>query len=671
MRFDIREYITIPHNRNNGNIHIPCPNCQSEDTSNPALSVNLTTGAYHCFKCEGEKNGDIRKALGRERNRIVPTALVAYSGDTTVSLSEVGTNYKTLVTESRLAKKWLYERGFTNQMITHYRLGVKRCKRLDKLWSCISIPIPVDTTGTKFYQKLRIQPWTEGEDRPKELPKWSQKGIPASVWFTWFPPKPQETFLCEGEWDAMMLGYLAKQCNSPIVIATFTCGCETVPNESELERLVGKVTIFYDRNDKPNNKTGERPGDKGALKVAHALGRRGAIALVPQKDEHSDVQGWDVSDAINARFTFDDFVASAAAAIVPPPPTHINQLAARLITNAQLMARAPDYIEWIVPDLLPSDELFILAAGARSGKSLLAMLLAKSVATGEKFLGRAVTQGNVLYVNLEDSEARIKQRQIAQGWSTNVPIHWLDRFKLSECDQLRAIADQMDARLIVLDTFSRIRDDTSNESSAEISKYIEPLQNMAQELKLSVLLVHHTTKITLENAKDISPFDTIRGSGAIRAVCRGSWVLAASERTYRLCVEHGYGERQDLELLLDPDTLSWRSVRPWNPKVNSSQAQQILDHLLIVKSATIPEIASELNLNANYVTTALWRLQTQDLVWKEAGSKNKQGIYHLTDKATESLSISGLNDLSKPLNDMQMIGSQDAHVASIMRELEG
>lgn len=625
MTFDIRNYVSFPHNRSSGNAHIPCPNCQSSDTKNPALSINLETGAYHCFKCEGEKNGEIRKALG-ESKELPPSTLTNYvPQDVTVSPQVVLQQCHKLIHESRLANQWLLNRGFTVEMISRYKLGVKRVKRLDKMWWAISIPIPATDDGTQFYQKLRIAPWSE--DVPN-LPKWSQKGIPAKVWFTHLPDHAVQTYLCEGEWDAMLLGWMAKQNNSAIAVATFTCGCETVPKETELARLPGQVTIFYDRNDKPNKKTGERPGEKGAKKVAAALGSRGAIALVPQREEHAEVCGWDVSNAILAGFSWDDFVAAAAAAAIELPVERVaSALENRSMSNSELMAKAPDYIDWLVPDLLTTDELFILAAPPRAGKTLLLMLLAKCVATGDKFLGRNCTQGTVLYVNLEDSPAKVKQRQLSQGWDTNVPVYWLDRFKLSETAYLREFVEKMDVRLVILDTLSRVRDDGFQEVSAEISKVLEPLQNMAQDLKVAVLLVHHTVKISIENAAKIDIFDTIRGSSSIRGVCRGSWVLAAGDRCHRLCVEHGHGESQDLEILLDPENLQWRAVRPWSPKP-VTQVESILNYLQQVRCATISEIAAALNLNPNYVTNALWRLQSQDMIWKEAGKKNYPAIYY-------------------------------------------
>ncbi len=105
--------------------------------------------------------------------------------------------------------------------------------------------------------------------------------------------------------------------------------------------------------------------------------------------------------------------------------------------------------------------------------------------------------------------------------------------------------------------------------------------------------------------------------------------------------------------------------------MNMTQVDLILDYLGKVKGETVSEIARALGLNANYVTNALWRMQTQDLVWKEPGKKSKTGIYHLTEKEALTVSISDTNDIASPLDGMQMVGSQDAHIASLMKELEG
>ncbi|NET30483.1 MAG: AAA family ATPase [Cyanothece sp. SIO1E1] len=54
-------------------------------------------------------------------------------------------------------------------------------------------------------------------------------------------------------------------------------------------------------------------------------------------------------------------------------------------------------------------------------------------------------------------------------------------FKLSELAHLEELAAEIDPRLIVFDTLSRIRDSSISESSSEMSQLLEPLQELCQE----------------------------------------------------------------------------------------------------------------------------------------------------------------------------------------------
>lgn len=218
------------------------------------------------------------------------------------------------------AVAWLEARGFTHEMIQHYRLGLdQRWFTLDEnkpdsrecYWS-VSIYIPAEKPG-QFYKKMRVAPWLVGEARPEYLSKWCQYGLPTTIWFTYLPENAEATWYCEGEWDAMRLGWLARQQGAKIAVCCSTGGCGTVPKQDQLNQLPGIVTIFFDRNDEPR-KDGTVPGDEGAKKLALALFSRGRIAQVPMPDG-CDVKGWDVSNALDAGYTWGDFRAAAAAAV--------------------------------------------------------------------------------------------------------------------------------------------------------------------------------------------------------------------------------------------------------------------------------------------------------------------------------------------------------------------
>ncbi|KAM3091157.1 AAA family ATPase [Phormidesmis sp. 146-35] len=625
-RFDIRQHVQF-----NAKGRAICPSCTlSKGTDHKKLNLALvpnTDGAYKCHA--GCTPDDIRSALGVSKDVIVPTALASHtpSKPVTVSPQQKKAAHELLVKSDGPAKKWLHDRGITDEMIARYELGITRSVlgKNKKSVPAIAIPLP-NHDGTAYYQKKRVAPWLDPTEQPDGYQAWVQKGIPARTWFTWLPAEATETYLCEGEWDAMRLGWEMRKADKPIAVACFTCGCGTVPLPDQLDLLPGKVSIFYDRNDKPT-KNGTIPGDDGARKVAAALGDRGKIALVPMPDD-CDVKGWDISNALDQGYKIEDFTRAAVEAVALqniPKKSH-NPLRDRLITNDELLARAPDYTEFLVPDILTCDELFVLAMPPRGGKSIFCLTLAKAVATGGKFLDRPVTQGSVLYVNLEDSETKIKRRQIAQNWAEGLPVFWLDKFKLSELDHLREIALEIpDLRVIFLDTFSRIRDDGNKESSAELSRVLEPLQEMAKELGICILFTHHMSKGAAEEGEDV--FDLIRGSGAIRSTARGAIAIIPGDDCYRLIAENGYTDRIDLKVRINPEILEWRLLGNWNPRIDGDMRDQILDHLNLMGEATVSEIADALSFNAGSVSTTLYRLQADDLVTKEGGGGKRPYQY--------------------------------------------
>ncbi|MEL6553585.1 MAG: bifunctional DNA primase/helicase [Cyanobacteria bacterium J06621_11] len=602
-----------------------CPSCEQDGKGkklNLALVPN-TDGAYKCHRgCTAE---DIRSALGIEKPKTIPTALQPKVPPKKVLVTpqKVKAAHTVLMESNGPAKQWLIDRGIDEGLMAQHRLGVVNVRVGKRRCYGISIPM-LDTGGTSYQLKKRVAPWDADITALDEYQAWKQYGVPKRVWFTYEPEEAMGTWLCEGEWDAMLLGKLAREANLSIAIACFTTGCSSVPPASELEKLLGTVTVFYDRNDTPL-KNGDIPGDVGSYKAAIALRPRGRVAKVPMPDDCT-VKGWDVSDAINNGCELDDFIHAANHAIAPPEKgNNLNGLIKAMVWNDDLINNAPDYTEFLVPDLLTEDELFLLAAGPRTGKSLLAMTLAKAVATGGQFMGRPCTQGTVVYVKCEDSDTKIKERQQAQDWGEGLPVAWLNEFKLSQMQDLEALIAELDPRLLVLDTLSRIKDSGISESSAEMSQLLEPLQQIANKYGCCVLLVHHTGKVSTDNANNIDIFNTIRGSSAIRAVCRGSMILAAGERSYRLVVENGWG-KHDLKVVLDANTLTWRQIGEWRPPVNLTQQEQIVEALKKLDKASVEQLYEETGIPKKSLYEQLSRLVNSEIAGEKVikeGSRRK------------------------------------------------
>ena len=61
-------------------------------------------------------------------------------------------------------------------------------------------------------------------------------------------------------------------------------------------------------------------------------------------------------------------------------------------------------MKWLIDDLLPVGGVVMLSAKPKMGKSFLAIQLALSVASGDKFLGFQARKHEVLYIDLETSQ---------------------------------------------------------------------------------------------------------------------------------------------------------------------------------------------------------------------------------------------------------------------------
>ncbi len=653
-RFDIRDHVEFDQNG-----RALCPSC-SPNHSNNKKTLSLvpnTDGAYKCFRdCSPE---EIREALGQPKTKIVPTALAKGKPQRSVTVEEKKiveyfTNLMSLSDHSLKAIRWLANRGITTDLIKKYKLGLCRAKlkgEKEKMVYAISIPIP-SYLGDQYYIKKRIAPWDGEIAKQPGYKAWSQFGIPPVVLFTYLPEKAKETWLCEGEWDAMVLGTLVEQHRDDVAVATFTGGCNNLPSQDWLNKLPGEIKIFYDRNDLPR-KDGTRAGEVGAKKVAQALGDRAKIAQVPMPD-NCIIKGWDVTDAIQHGYSLESFERAAMNA-EEYKPVSANSFLSRTRTLSELYRTAPDYVDWLVEDTLTTNELYCLAAAPRAGKSLLALGLAKAISTGGKFLGRQCQQGEVLYICKEDPDDKVKERLIAQAWETqqmdNVLIN--RDFVLSDLPELSEYVRERKPALIIMDTLTRIQKNNSVENSSEMTDVLAPLQDLAQNEGVCILVIHHTKKNVPQGLDLLEVFDAVRGSGAIRSTCRGMLVLSPKKNAYRLSIETGRTNPEDLTVVLNPETLIWHCTGDHKPKpINSSHKQQILVELEEHGKGTIDEFHARTGIHRKTIHKILTRLISEGQV--ERQGRNRNTIYYRTEIGQSSTN-NGRVEVCKPDSELDRL----------------
>ena len=109
-----------------------------------------------------------------------------------------------------------------------------------------------------------------------------------------------------------------------------------------------------------------------------------------------------------------------APAHAPRQPRSTQEIEASSIDAADLLELDIPPLQWIVPDLLPEGTT-VLAGPPKLGKSCLVYQIAVEVALGGELLGRAIEQGDVLYLALEDGKRRGQTRLRAALGDRSMP----------------------------------------------------------------------------------------------------------------------------------------------------------------------------------------------------------------------------------------------------------
>lgn len=215
--------------------------------------------------------------------------------------------------------------------------------------------------------------------------------------------------------------------------------------------------------------------------------------------------------------------------------------------------------EFIVDTLLGAG-LCILAGAPKIGKSWLVLHLCLQVAKGEPFLGMKVSRSDVLYLALEDTARRIAARINTITAESSQRLHITntcapmgERFR-RQLEQF--VREHPDTRLVVIDTLQRIRTADKEMSYANDYSDMSAIKELADDLGICILLVHHTRKMP-----DGDYMNVISGTNGIAGSADTLMVLQKEKRTSRDATLSCTGrdvEDRELSLTLERETCTWR-----------------------------------------------------------------------------------------------------------------
>ncbi len=180
--------------------------------------------------------------------------------------------------------------------------------------------------------------------------------------------------------------------------------------------------------------------------------------------------------------------------------------------------------EWLVHDLVPDRTVTLFSGDGGTGKSLLSLQLAVSVAAGRAWIGKAVSQGRVIYMSAEDDDDELHRRIddiLRADGRTYDDIEGLTLRSLAGEEALLAVDSQMalmkselfkelDARaadetpcLIVIDTLADVYPANENDR-AKVRQFIGILRGLALKRECAVLLLGHPSLAGLSSGSGSS-----------------------------------------------------------------------------------------------------------------------------------------------------------------------
>lgn len=233
------------------------------------------------------------------------------------------------------------------------------------------------------------------------------------------------------------------------------------------------------------------------------------------------------------------------------------------ISAADLQSKEIPPIRYVVVDMFPQG-LSLLASPPKYGKSWFVLDLCLSVAAGRSFLNHQTIKSGCLYLALEDSERRLKDRMNKVLEGDPAPEHF--DYATSALDigqgligQLESYVDEHpNTALIVIDTLQKVRAVANGKESAYSTDYREvgTLKTFADRHGICLLLVHHLRKM----ADDTDPFNRISGTNGIMGAVDTALVMSRKSRNDPQTVLSITGrdvESQDVAIEFSKENYKW------------------------------------------------------------------------------------------------------------------
>lgn len=352
-------------------------------------------------------------------------------------------------------------------------------------------------------------------------------------------------FVVEGE-------KAADAANAIGLLATTSSGGCKAASKSDWTPLAGRLVVIILDNDEP--------GREYAQQVAGILTKLDPPATVriinladdwPELPPKGDIADWcDAHDAVESetlRARLEELIQRAAEwksnADESEGPGAPSKLLGRSVVLQSFADVVPQQLRWLWPGRLPLGMLSLVSGNPAMGKSFLMADIIARVTRGLRWPDASESDepmppGDVILLNAEDAVAACQRPRLDAAGADASRVHRIDAIEqridsetverrafniVHAADDLREAAKQLpDLRLIVLDPLAAFLAGVRSNDQDEIRNALSPLVELAEELDVALVFVHHNRKGTGSHSSE-----RLSGSLQIGATMRQVWEVFA------------------------------------------------------------------------------------------------------------------------------------------------
>lgn len=271
------------------------------------------------------------------------------------------------------------------------------------------------------------------------------------------------------------------------------------------------------------------------------------------------------------------------------------------ITAADLVKMDIPPLQYRIDGLLPTG-LAVIGAAPKMYKSYMALDVCISICNGTDFLGHKTHKAACLYLDLESSKRRPRDRicQLLEDNEAPSNLYIIDGSQDVntignglEKQLEKQLEEHPDIKLIVIDVFKHVRPSTKKTQTMYDKDYedAKPLQAFAQTHDITILIIHHTRQL---RDKD-DPFNELGGSNGLLGALDCAIVITKNKRSDSEATLHLIGrdmESKDFEISFNTKIMRWE-YHGTTEEMESQVFQKEYDNSNIIK--TIKKLVKENN----------------------------------------------------------------------------